>query len=154
MTDLNQGLNQAKDALNLEDKDMKKLPQMLNVLTILTYIGCGLGLLGILLGFLGVGFLSSLGSASKSAEGAAIVSTATKYATLSLVLSLVGIALCFFGAMKMRNLQKVGFYIYVAGQLVPIIFTFATVGVGFGVVGVIIPIAFIVLYATQLKFLR
>ncbi len=43
MTDLNQNLNQAKDALNLEGKDMNKLPQGLNVLTILTYIGCALG---------------------------------------------------------------------------------------------------------------
>ena len=152
MTDLNQSLDQAKDALNLEDKDMKKLPQMLNVLTILTYIGCGLGLLGILLGFLGVGLLSSLGSSS--AQGAEIASTVSKYATISLVLSLVGIALCFWGAMKMRNLQKLGFYLYVAGQLVPIIFTFATAGVTFGVVGVIIPLVFIVLYATQLKFLK
>ena len=152
MTDLNQSLDQAKDALNLEDKDMKKLPQMLNVLTILTYIGCGLGLLGILLGFLGVGLLSSLGSSS--AQGAEIASTVSKYATISLVLSLVGIALCFFGAMKMRNLQKVGFYLYVAGQLVPIIFTFATAGVSFGVMGVIIPLVFIILYATQLKFLK
>jgi len=154
MTDLNQNFNQAKDALNLEDKDLKKLPQMLNVLTILTYIGCGLGLLGILLGFLGVGLLSSLGSSTKSVEGVEIASAVTQYATLSLILSLVGIALCFFGAMKMRNLQKLGFYLYVAGQLVPIIFTFAIAGVTFGVVGVIIPLVFIVLYATQLKFLR
>lgn len=152
MTDLNQSLDQAKDALNLEDKDMKKLPQMLNVLTILTYIGCGLGVLFILLGFLGVGLLSSL--TSKSVQGAEVASTVAKYATISLVLSLVGIALCFFGAMKMRNLQKVGFYLYVAGQLVPIIFTFATAGVSFGVMGVIIPLVFIILYATQLKFLK
>ena len=152
MTDLNQSLDQTKDALNLEDKDMKKLPQMLNVLTILTYIGCGLGVLFILLGFLGVGLLSSL--TSKSVQGAEVASTVAKYATISLVLSLVGIALCFFGAMKMRNLQKVGFYLYVAGQLVPIIFTFATAGVTFGVMGVIIPLVFIILYATQLKFLK
>ena len=152
MTDLNQNLNQAKDALNLEDKDMKKLPQMLNILTILTYIGCGLGLLGILLGFLGVGLLSSF--APKSTQGVDVASAVSKYATISLVLSLVGIALCFFGAIKMRNLQKVGFYIYIAGQLVPIIFTFATAGVSFGVIGVIIPLVFIILYATQLKFLK
>ena len=152
MTDFNQNVDQAKDALNLEQKDMKKLPQMLNILTILTYIGCGLGLLFILLGFLGVGFLSSL--IPKSAEGAEVASTVAKYATLSLIISLVGIALCFFGAMKMRKLQKVGFYIYVAGQLVPIIFTFATTGVSFGVMAVIIPLVFIVLYATQLKFLK
>lgn len=152
MTDLNQGLDQAKDALNLEEKDMKKLPQMLNVLTILTYIGCGLGVLFILFAFLGVGFLSSL--APKSSEGSAIASTVTNYATLSLVASLVGIALCFFGAMKMRNLLKVGFFIYVAGQLIPIIFTFATVGVTFGITAVVIPLVFIVLYAMQLKFLK
>ena len=152
MTDLNQNFNQAKDALNLEDKDMKKLPQMLNILTILTYIGCGLGLLGILLGFLGVGLLSSF--APKSTQGVDVASAVSKYATISLVLSLVGIALCFFGAIKMRNLQKVGFYIYIAGQLVPIIFTFATAGVSFGVIGVIIPLVFIILYATQLKFLK
>jgi hypothetical protein len=152
MTDLNQSLHEAKDALNLEDKDMKKLPQMLNILTILTYIGCGLGLLFILLGFLGVGFLSSL--VPKSSEGAEIASTVSKYATLSLIVSLVGIALCFFGAMKMRNLQKLGFYLYVAGQIIPIIFTFATTGVSFGVMAVIVPVAFIVLYATQLKFLK
>jgi hypothetical protein len=32
--------NQIQDQLNLEEKDMKNLPQGLNVLTILTYIGC------------------------------------------------------------------------------------------------------------------
>ena len=48
MTDINQNIDQAKDLLNLEQKDMKKLPQMLNVLTILTYIGCALGAIGAL----------------------------------------------------------------------------------------------------------
>ena len=70
---------------------------------------------------------------------------------VGLIIGLVGIALCFYGAMKMRKLQKQGFFIYVAGQLMPIIYTFVTVGVGFGLIGVIIPIVFIVLYATQLK---
>lgn len=152
MTDLNQNIDQAKDMLNLEEKDMKKLPQMLNVLTILTYVGCGLGVLGILLGFLGVGLLSSMGA--KSVQGAEIAGAVSKYATISLVLSLVGIALCFYGAMKMRNLQKQGFYIYVAGQLVPIIFTFVISGVSFGILAVVIPLVFIILYATQLKELK
>ena len=50
MTDLNQNVNEAKDFLNSGDKDMKKLPQMLNVLTILTYIACGVGALFSILG--------------------------------------------------------------------------------------------------------
>ena len=157
MTDLNQNSDQVKDALNLEEKDMKKLPQMLNILTILTYIGCGLGVLGILLGFLGIGLLSSMGS--KSVEGAQISGAVSSYATISLVLSLVGIALCFYGAMKMRNLQKQGFYIYVAGQLIPVIGGFIFAGslgaAGISMVaGLIFPIVFIVLYATQLKELK
>jgi len=60
MTDLNQNVNEAKDFLNSGDKDMKKLPQMLNVLTILTYIACGVGALFSILGVLGVGFVRSM----------------------------------------------------------------------------------------------
>ncbi len=152
MTDFNESVDKAKDALNLEDKDMKKLPQMLNVLTILTYIGCGLGALMIILGFIGVGFLSSL--APKSAAGSEALSKVSSNATISMVIGLVGIALCFFGAMKMRNLQKQGFFIYVAGQVIPIVATFVISGVTFGVVGVIIPLVFIILYGTQLKELK
>jgi hypothetical protein len=150
MTDFNQNIDDAKDMLNLEDKDMQKLPQMLNVLTILTYIGCGIGALFSILGFLGVGFLSSMiGKSKELAEVSDKVGGGSLW--VGLIIGLVGIALCFYGAMKMRNLQKQGFFIYVAGQLIPIIYTFATVGVGFGLMGVVIPIVFIVLYATQLK---
>ena len=151
MTDLNQSLDQAKDALNLEDKDMKKLPQMLNVLTILTYIGCAFWALMAILAFVGVGFLKSF--AGKEASDA-MDKVGGGNLMLALIISLVGIALCFFGAMKMRNLLKIGFYLYVAGQLIPIIFTFITVAVSFSVVGIIIPLVFIILYATQLKFLK
>jgi hypothetical protein len=151
MTDLNQNLNEAKDLLNLEEKDMQKLPQMLNVLTILTYIGCGLGALMAILAFVGVGFLKSFGGK----ETSAVMDTASGGSVMmAMIIGLVGIALCFYGAMKMRNLQKTGFFIYIAGQLIPIIFTFVTVGMSFGIVGVIIPLVFIALYATQFKFLK
>jgi hypothetical protein len=153
MADLNQNVNEAKDFLNLEEKDMKKLPQMLNVLTILTYIGCGIGALMSILAFAGVGFLSSMASKSKElAEVSSKVGGGSLW--IGLIIGLVCIGLCFYGAVKMRNLQKQGFYIYVAGQLIPIVYTFATAGVGFGLVGVIIPIVFIALYATQLKELH
>ena len=153
MTDFNQNVNEAKDMLNLEEKDMKKLPQMLNVLTILTYIGCGFGALMSILAVAGVGFLSSMmGKSKELADVSAKVGGGSIW--VGLIIGLVGVALCFFGAMKMRNLQKQGFYIYVAGQIIPIIYTFVTVGVGFGFIGVIIPIIFIVLYATQLKELH
>jgi hypothetical protein len=43
--------NQLQDTLNLEESDMKTVPPMLNVLTILTYIGCGFGFLGAIYSF-------------------------------------------------------------------------------------------------------
>jgi hypothetical protein len=54
----------------------------------------------------------------------------------------------------MRDLQKQGFYFYVAGQLIPIIASFAFGAGGFTVLGMIIPLVFIILYVTQLKELK
>ncbi len=54
MTDFNQNVDQAKDLLNLEQKDVQKLPSMLNVLTILTYIGCALGAIGAIWGYFSI----------------------------------------------------------------------------------------------------
>jgi hypothetical protein len=51
MADFNQNIDQAKDLLNLEQKDMGKLPSMLNVLTILTYIGCAIGAISAIWGY-------------------------------------------------------------------------------------------------------
>src|SRR6478736_6966063 len=38
-----------------------------------------------------------------------------------LIPSLIGIALCLFGAIQMRKLKKQGFYAYVLGQILPIV---------------------------------
>lgn len=175
MTDLNQNLNQAKDALNLEDKDMKKLPQGLNVLTILTYIGSALGALSAIWSYISAattyktyqalngtmeGLKTDNSAVNSMLSGASeMVKKAYDNRMMILIFSLVGIALCFYGAMQMRNLKKQGYMIYVVGEILPII-TFA-VFIGFGglfggvtmIFSTLIAAVFIILYTLQRKHL-
>jgi hypothetical protein len=171
MADFNQNIDQAKDLLNLEQKDIGKLPSMLNVLTILTYIGCAIGAISAIWGYFSAAMAykvyENLGTTETKTENKAldsIISGAqemTKKAydnrLMILVFGLVGIALCFYGAMQMRNLKKQGYLIYVIGELLPLV-SFA-VFIGFGnllgaismVFTVLFAVVFIILYTTQRK---
>ncbi len=176
MTDINQNVDKAKDLLNLEQKDMQKLPQMLNILTILTYIGCAFAAIGSVYTYFTIstsyklveGLNSSAndlgGSESKTFQG--IISSSTELIKkqydnrlMIMLLGLVGVALCFYGAMQMRNLKKQGYLIYVVGELLPVITTAIFVGFGslFGgmaiLLSLLVPVVFIALYTTQRKFL-
>ncbi|MBK8610909.1 MAG: hypothetical protein IPL84_13455 [Chitinophagaceae bacterium] len=174
MTDLNEKVEQAKDVLNLEQKDMKKLPQMLNVLTILTYIGCALGAISAIWNYMSastaykayeaLGAMDNLKTENKALDsmlsGATdMVRKAYENRMMIMILALVGIALCFYGAMQMRNLKKQGFLIYVVGEILPIISFAVFIGFGglFGGVAMIfttlIAVVFIIMYATQRKAL-
>lgn len=173
MTDMNQNIDQAKDILNLEQKDMQKLPQMLNVLTILTYIGCALAVIGAIYNYFTIGasnkLIESMSTASQDAGSSTLQSVVNQSVdivkkqyenrTLIMLFALVGAALCFYGAMQMRNLKKQGYMIYVIGELLPIL-SFA-IFVGFGsllggasmIMGTLIAAVFIILYSTQRKYL-
>ena len=75
-----------------------------------------------------------------------------------LLLGLLGCILCIYGAMQMRQFKKSGFTIYIVGELLPavgaIIFVgFVSLG-GFGIIGYLFYAIFIILYATQLKYLK
>jgi len=175
MTDLNQNFNQAKDSLNLEDKDMKKLPQGLNVLTILTYIGCALGAISAIWNYISAStsykLYESLNGTmdSMKTENSAVnsmlsgatdmVRKAYENRLYILLAGLVGIALTFYGAMQMRNLKKQGYMIYVVGEILPILSFAIFIGFGglFGGIAMIfstlIAAVFIILYTMQRKHL-
>jgi hypothetical protein len=75
-----------------------------------------------------------------------------------LLITLIGAFLCFYGALYMRKLKKVGFSIYILGDLVPFtIYIFIGTGsitpVGM-IFGVVIILVFAILYATQLKYMK
>jgi hypothetical protein len=176
MTDLNQNPDQAKDMLNLEQADMKKLPQGLNVLTILTYIGSALAAIGALYSYFTISAsyklmegLTSTSDGLGGSENKALQSVMSQSVGLIkkqydnrmmiMIFGLAGAALCFYGAMQMRNLKKQGYLIYVAGELLPIL-SFA-IFVGFGslfggiamMFGTLIAAVFIILYTLQRKYL-
>lgn len=154
--------------------DKKKVPETLNVLTILTFIGSGLfGLIG-LWGLLKPSptetelqetqeRMDKAPDFMKSIIGPHAVEMARKTAENRiplLVLTVVAIVLCIYGAIQMRALKKQGFYIYVIGEIViPLISMFVFVGIGlYGgfnlFMSLFFPLLFIVLYATQLKRLN
>ena len=168
MTDTNQPAN-TENWL----EEPKKLPSMLNVLTILTFISNGLGFI--------TAFYSYFSAASnydkvvqaqdkmdqmpdfvKNMMGPDPVGNARRMLDNRLpimLLTLVGCLLCFYGAFQMRKLKKTGFTIYIIGDVVPFIGLFIFIGAsmltGFsGIFGLLITIVFIILYATQLKYLK
>lgn len=170
MTDFNQNVDQAKDLLNLEQKDMQKLPTMLNVLTILTYIGCALGLISAIWNYFTIGWASKMYEngtvVTKTGDKGldSLMSGVSEMAKrqydnrlMILLFGVVGVALCFYGALQMRNLKKQGYLIYVAGEILPIISFAFFIGFGniFGAMAMVFTIlfaaVFIILYTTQRK---
>jgi len=142
-------------------------PVFLKVLCILTFIGAGLGIIFGLWGVFTVQasiasleMMSGFGGAL-SDELNAQIAVLKQWGLIAQVLSLVGAILCLLGALQMWKLKKVGFYIYVVGQILPLVATFGLMGgvgmgmfASFAILGAIFPIAFIVMYALNLKHLK
>lgn len=161
-----------EDKLEFSEDGKTKLPSGLNVLTILTFIGCGIGLLFALLTPVIIKF--SLGMMQK-AQSSGVELTSKELAEIEkgkaamelmqanmiplVVISVLGIALCLVGALWMRKLKKDGFWIYVGGELMPVIGSFILLGTAqytnaFSVImGVGLPLLFVVLYSRQFKYL-
>jgi hypothetical protein len=149
-----------------------KLPGAINVLTILTFVGCGVGIIWTLLGFWFVKFAMKMADSPEAQQRMTekqLTEMEQNRPKLQLMLDnmwpliligVVGIALCLYGAIQMRKLKKEGFYIYVVGQILPFIATGLLIGFGTQFSGVAsylfacIPVLFIILYAAQLKYLK
>lgn len=137
--------NLTNDILDDAGSNGGKLPTMLNVLTILTFIGAGLGVLAGLLLIVGGGsFMANIPLPGASGAGGSIIMVGA----ILLVLN----GACIFGAIQMRKLKKMGFYIYAAAQVAGIVFGIATGG--FQVMAVVWPVLFVALYGSQLKELK
>jgi hypothetical protein len=160
---------QTNDPINWE-VDKTKLPETLNVLTILTFVGSGLGLISSLYGFFHAqesfdkmeqmqGNLDNAPDFMKKFAGPEMLEMLRKSVENRLPIMLLSVAallLCIYGAIQMRQRKKLGFAIYTIGELLPIATSFIFVGLGvFGgwtlAVTLVFPAVFIILYATQLK---
>ncbi len=155
--------------------DENKLPSGINVLTILTFIGSGLGVLS--------GFWSYFKSADNLANMEAMVNkpefekfpefVKKMYSPEALdlvrkvdanklpiaVITILSSFLCVYGAIEMRKLKMSGFYTYIVGSVVPYIGYALFVGIAFitsgwtAYIGIAITVLFIILYGSQSKFL-
>lgn len=158
------------DTLKDEFLEKQTLPQRLNVLTILTFIGCAIfGLFTIFTPWILKFSASMLDKASSSGKdltskqiddlekGRAALELSQINMVPILILGLVGIILCFIGALMMRKLKKDGFWLYIAGQIVPLIGNFVLLGTAqftsaWSYIGLAFPLLFIYLYFTQMKY--
>lgn len=117
-------------------------PTFLTVLCILTFIGSGLGVLTNLTLAVGVDALANMMGGFGGALGGG-----TAYFAVGTVLA----AASLFGALQMWKLKKMGFYLYVAANIIAAVLPMVWLGAAFGAMGLVVPIVFIVLYGLNLK---
>lgn len=160
--------NQTNDLF--DQRRPKPLPGMLNVLTILTFIGCGLGYIGTLWGY----FTSTADKVEQSEAqmdklgdnagfARKFLEDTIDYArvsydhkTLLLITNLVFVTMCLIGALRMRKLKKSGFFVYTIGELAPVFLLggLLTSIANINLIGsAFFAILFVILYATQIKHL-
>lgn len=169
MADLNQTAN-TENWL----EEPKKLPSMLNVLTILTFIASGLGVISLILfsfnpkksydqALASQDKMDQLPDIVKKIMGPDPVEVARRTYENHIAVTIMGLlatALCVYGAVQMRKLKKIGFTIYAVGELLPIVTVLVFIGtIGLsGPVAILgyfaLPVLFLILYATQLKYLK
>ena len=163
--------NFTTDSENLSEFQTQPLPRGLNVLTILTFIGCAIGAVFSMATPWLMKF--SLNMINKAAETGtdltpkqiADMEISKKVIELTqsnmvplISIGILGIILCFIGAFMMRKLKKDGFWIYVGGQVLPIIGSLALLGMAqftgaTSYIMFLIPVVFIILYSMQRKYL-
>ena len=151
-------------------EEPKKRSETINVLTILTFVGSGLAIVTQLYSFFTVektyqqllekrDQLDQMPDFAKKLMGGDPIETARRSMENRVpitLLNLIAAVLCIVGAIQMRKLKKQGFPIYIIGELLPFVAYIIFIGsfgwsLGFGV---LIALVFIILYATQLKYLK
>lgn len=158
------------DVLNLEENRKPKIPAGINILTILTFIGCAWELYSNISNF--TGGKKSLEELEKAQEQLAeapawarkmagpevqeMMQQALNNRVPVLIVGLVAVSLCVYGAMQMRKLKKEGYFIWLVGEILPFISAAIFMPALFGTMYIyfsIFPLLFIILYTIQRKHL-
>lgn len=129
-------------------------PTFLTVLCILSFIAAGLGIIGYITAISLAGVATAAMSQLEAAAGESFNYTGPS-AAMTWAYVIVGFAttlISLWGVIQMWKLKKLGFYLYVAASVISMIM--GIIYSGFGVMGVIFPILFIVLYGLNLKHLK
>jgi hypothetical protein len=144
----------------------QKPSSMLNVLTILTIVGSIIGLISGVWNYINASDayqrMLTARNSTEMADAPSFVKAfinddALKMAKSMMdnklpimLLTLLGSALCLYGAIEMRKLKKQGYTIWMAGELLPLLAMIPLVGVGayggFGAIALVFPVAMIIMY--------
>ena len=165
-------LNQPTDILLPVEKP--KIPSGINVLTILTFIGCAIGLLGSIYNFTSSkANLDKMETTINSPEYENMPALAKKFMNPEAlevarktyenrvpmtIIGLVCIGLCLYGALQMRQLKKQGYVLYLVGEILPVLTYGIFIGMaaltGFsGILMIGFTLLFVLLYTAQRKYL-
>ena len=166
-------LNQAND-FSTAIGEKPKLPSGINVLTILTFIGCAIGLLGSLYNFANAKTgLDKMEAAINSPDYENMPALAKKFMNPEALevarkgyenrvpinaINIIAIALCAYGAVQMRQLKKQGYMLYIIGEILPFVPSVIFIGIGSltgvgGIIAIVITLLFVLLYTAQRKYL-
>ncbi|MBK8786200.1 MAG: hypothetical protein IPN43_06795 [Chitinophagaceae bacterium] len=158
------------EVLNFDEAVKPKLPTGLNVLTILTFVGCAWELYSTVNNF--IGGKKALEEMEKAQEKLAEAPAwARKLAGPEVqemmlqsfnnkvpifIIGLIAVTLCFYGALQMRKLKKEGYFLWLVGEILPFIGSLIFVPALFNTLFIyfsIFPLLFIILYTVQRKHL-
>ncbi len=151
--------------------DKPKLTKTLNILTILTIIGSAIFLISVLLMPTCTGFSKKMMAKAaesgqqmspkdmeKIREANAQLEIVEKNMVPYIAINVLGAGLCLFGAVMMRKLKKDGYWLYIAGQVLPWVGNILVLGVAYftgqmmnTLFMLMITLLFIALYTTQRK---
>jgi high-affinity nickel permease len=160
--------NPHTDHTDLFTEQPKPLSGTLNVLTILTFIGCGLAYLGTLYNLYKAGSyetdranlesqldkIGEDGFAGKMLKSSLeIMDKSYDYRYILFISGLIFTTFCLIGAMKMRKQKKSGLPLYIIGELGPVALTGILIGFSsiMMIIGAVIALIFVFLYVSQRK---
>jgi hypothetical protein len=143
------------------------VPNGINVLSILSFIGSGFQILGGIASYLIIPFSAKSVPQTRGLEKAREMkpfsgflqwsADATikqyEYRVPILIVTIVTALICIYGVWQMRKLKKSWFTVYTIGELALPIFTAAVIDVWSSIFGFVIAILFISLFSVQRKYL-
>jgi len=144
-------------------------PQFLTVLCILTFVGVGLGIIWSIIRWFSIRAMAAMMNGTsdlpgmedmdmESMPGMETVMLQAQHINTTSIVGIVGCLICLLGALQMWKLKKIGFYIYVVGEIAPVIVSAVLMGAsafaGFAIILAVIAVLFVVLYALNLKHMH
>ncbi|MBI5218716.1 MAG: hypothetical protein HY958_07295 [Bacteroidia bacterium] len=153
-----------------QTSETKKMPVFLKVLCILSFVGVGLAIISSIWGYFAAKAVSAVSQGfadlgDKLAEGQASgqmnaamdsVNASLKWAGVNAIVGVIAALICLIGVIMMWKLKKTGYYIYIIGEIAPVIAGAVLMGGSFFggmaiAMSLVVPIAFIVMYGLNLK---